>query len=94
MLPSIAQIGRAAEGLFVVEDWHNFGADYDRTLTAWYENVSRAWDSLRTHYDERFRRMWSYYLRSNAGLFRARGAQLWQIVLSKQGVPGGYHAVR
>ena len=29
MTPSVQQIGVAAEGLFVVEDWHNFGQDYD-----------------------------------------------------------------
>ena len=89
MLPSIRQIGRATEGLFVVEDWHNLGAHYDRTLMAWHENVERAWPSLQDRYDERFRRMWTYYLLQCAGLFRARGAQLWQVVLSKNGVPGG-----
>jgi cyclopropane-fatty-acyl-phospholipid synthase len=41
MLPSIAQIGRAIEGLFVMEDWHNFGVDYDKTLLAWHDNVER-----------------------------------------------------
>ena len=94
MLPSIRQIGRATEGLFVMEDWHNFGAHYDRTLMAWHENFERAWPSLRGRYDERFRRMWRYYLLQSAGLFRARGAQLWQVVLSKNGVPGGYPSVR
>lgn len=94
MLPSIRQIGQAIEELFVMEDWHNFSADYDRTLMAWHENVSRAWDTLPARYDERFRRMWRYYLLSCAGLFRARGAQLWQIVLSKGGVPRGYVSSR
>ena len=36
MIPSAKQITTAAEGLFVLEDWHNFGADYDPTLMAWY----------------------------------------------------------
>ena len=94
MLPSIRQIGQAIEELFVMEDWHNFSADYDRTLMAWHENVSRAWGTLPARYDERFRRMWRYYLLSCAGLFRARGAQLWQIVLSKGGVPCGYVSSR
>jgi cyclopropane-fatty-acyl-phospholipid synthase len=94
MLPSIRQIGHATEGLFVVEDWHNFGAHYDRTLMAWHERFERAWPSLRARYGERFRRMWRYYLLQSAGLFRARGAQLWQLVLSKDGVPGGYTSVR
>ena len=94
MLPSIRQIGRATEGLFVVEDWHSFGTHYDRTLMAWHANVSRAWDTLPARYDERFRRLWTYYLLQCAGLFRTRGAQLWQLVLSKAGVPGGYTSVR
>ncbi len=78
----------------MVEDWHNLGAHYDRTLMAWHENVERAWPSLQDRYDERFRRMWTYYLLQCAGLFRARGAQLWQVVLSKNGVPGGFASVR
>jgi cyclopropane-fatty-acyl-phospholipid synthase len=90
MLPSARQIAQAIEGLFVLEDWHSFGADYDRTLRCWHANVERAWERLRGRYDERFRRMWSYYLLSCAGAFRARRLQLWQLVLSPGGVPGGY----
>lgn len=90
MLPSISQIGQALEPYFVMEDWHNFGAYYDHTLMAWYQNFNTHWEHLKTHYDETFRRMWNYYLLSCAGLFRARQIQLWQIVLSKNGVKGGY----
>jgi cyclopropane-fatty-acyl-phospholipid synthase len=84
-LPSIAWIGRAIEGLFVMEDWHNLGPHYDRTLMAWHENFQKAWPSLKSKYDERFKRMWEYYLLSCAGAFRARNIQLWQIVLTKYG---------
>lgn len=94
MLPSIAQISRAAEGLFVMEDWHNFGANYDKTLMAWFTNFDAAWDTLKQKYDNRFYRMWKYYLLSCAGAFRVRNIQLWQIVMSKNGVPGGYTPVR
>jgi cyclopropane-fatty-acyl-phospholipid synthase len=94
MLPSIAQIAKAIEGKFVMEDWHNFGADYDKTLMAWYENFERNWSQLQSKYTERFKRMWDYYLLSCAGLFRARYIQLWQIVFSKNGVIGGYQSVR
>jgi len=94
MLPSIAQIGKAYEGMFVMEDWHNFGADYDKTLMAWHDNFTRNWDELKNQYNERFYRMWCYYLLSCAGGFRARNLQLWQIVFSKQGVRGGYQAPR
>ncbi len=95
MLPSAAQLGRAIEGLFVMEDWHNFGADYDKTLMAWYQNFTKGWDMLKNKYSERFFRMWKYFLLSSAGAFRARNKnQLWQIVLSRNGVPGGYCSVR
>lgn len=94
MLPSIAQLSRAMEGLFVVEDWHNFGPDYDKTLMAWHENFVRNWTKHRGAYGDRFYRMWVYYLTVCAGSFRARKNQLWQIVLSKGVVPGVYAAVR
>lgn len=94
MLPSIKQIAKAIEGQFVLEDWHNFGADYDKTLMCWYDNFVRHWETLKNNYDERFFLMWKYYLQSCAGAFRARENQLWQLVLSKHGVPGGYVSVR
>jgi cyclopropane-fatty-acyl-phospholipid synthase len=94
MLPSIAQLGKAMEGLFVMEDWHSFGQYYDTTLMAWYRNVTSNWGKLKDTYDDRFYRMWKFFLLSSAGSFRARRDQLWQIVLSKKGIAGGYQAVR
>jgi len=94
MLPSIKQLGSAIEGLFVMEDWHNFSADYDKTLMAWHGNLEKHWNKIKSNYDERFHRMWRYYLLSCAGAFRARGNQLWQIVLSKEGIIGGYKSIR
>jgi cyclopropane-fatty-acyl-phospholipid synthase len=94
MLPSVKQLGASIEGLFVMEDWHNFSADYDKTLMAWYRNFTSNWDKITSGYDDRFYRMWEYYLLSCAGSFRARSNQLWQIVLSKGGVPGGYKSIR
>ncbi len=92
-IPSLTQIADATEDLFVIEDVHNFGADYDRTLMAWLENFDRAWPDLKGRYDERFRRMWRFYLCACAGSFRARQLQLYQIVLSPRGVAGGYRRV-
>jgi cyclopropane-fatty-acyl-phospholipid synthase len=94
MLPSIKQLGSAIEGLFVMEDWHNFSADYDKTLMAWHTNFESHWDEIKSNYDESFHRMWVYYLLSCAGAFRARRNQLWQVVLSKKGVVGGYVSIR
>ncbi len=94
MVPSPRQIAAAIEDLFVLEDWHNLGIHYDRTLMAWYDNFEQHWDQLQGKYGERFHRMWKYYLLSCAGAFRARQMQVWQIVLSPRGVPGGYCAFR
>jgi cyclopropane-fatty-acyl-phospholipid synthase len=89
-LPAASEIAAASESLFVMEDWHNFGADYDRTLMAWHERFEVAWPELRARYDGRFHRMWRYYLLGCAGTFRARDDQVWQIVFSPAGMPGGY----
>ncbi|PLW82156.1 cyclopropane-fatty-acyl-phospholipid synthase [Kineobactrum sediminis] len=89
-LPSIGQIGDAADSLFVLEDLHNFGADYDKTLMAWHANFEAAWPRFSARLGERFYRMWRYYLLSCAGGFRARNLQLWQWVFSKEGLDGGY----
>lgn len=99
-LPSMKNIADAIDGgwmedpVFIVEDWHNFGTDYDKTLIAWEENSRRAFQELTGVYNERFQRMWRYYLLVSAGMFRARHIHLWQIVLSKQGVVDGYTSVR
>ncbi|MEK7108231.1 MAG: cyclopropane fatty acyl phospholipid synthase [Patescibacteria group bacterium] len=90
MLPSLAQLTKAMEGRFMVEDVHNFSAHYDKTLMAWFENFDTAWLTLKDHYGDRFYRMWKYYLLTCAGSFRSRRNQLWQLVLSKHGVTGGY----
>ena len=89
-LPSLGQIGDAIDGLLVAEDVHNFGADYDRTLMAWYANFEAAWPRFAAQLGETFHRKWRYYLLSCAGAFRARELQLWQWVLSPRGTRGGW----
>lgn len=93
-LPSALELAAHTEGLFLIEDWHNFGPDYDRTLMAWWRNFEVAWPRLSGKYDERFHRMWKYYLHCCAGFFRARQGQLWQLVLSKRARPQVYRSVR
>jgi|FLOH01.1.fsa_nt_gi cyclopropane-fatty-acyl-phospholipid synthase len=90
MLPSLKQLTKAVEKKFVIEDIHNFSAYYDKTLMAWYDNFTKNWDKIKSDYDDRFYRMWVYYLLACAGSFRARKNQLWQIVLSKEGIRHGY----
>lgn len=94
VLPSMKDISQCVEGKFFLEDVHNFGADYDKTLMAWYENFDANWKQIANKYEDQFYRMWKYYLLTCAGAFRARNIQLWQLVLSKKGVTGGYTPVR
>lgn len=94
LLPSLAQIASAVEHLFVIEDWHSFGPDYDRTLLAWHERFITGWPQLAATYGERFKRMWEFWLLSSAAAFRARRIQLWQVLLSRHGVAGGLSEVR
>jgi cyclopropane-fatty-acyl-phospholipid synthase len=93
-LPSARRLAETLEGRFLIEDWHNFGQDYDRTLMAWRENFEAAWPELAQRYGARFHRMWVYYLASTAGFFRARQGQLWQLVLDKHQRRGVYRSVR
>ncbi len=92
-LPSARHISDASEPWFVMEDWHNFGADYDTTLMAWHQRFLEGWPQLAPNYGERFKRMFSYYLNACAGAFRARDIQLWQVVFS-HGVEGGLRVPR
>lgn len=86
------------QNLFLIEDWHNFGNDYNLTSVAWRDNFIRNWPKLqqldKIKYDDRFYRMWTFYLGVAIALYKARKIQLWQIVLSKHGVVGGYRSVR
>lgn len=94
MLPSIEQLAAASEGLFVMEDWHNFRAYYVATLLAWFESFHASWPRFAERFDERVYRTWKYYFLLCAGVFRAGNAQLWQIVFAKKPAPGGYVSIR
>jgi cyclopropane-fatty-acyl-phospholipid synthase len=94
LIPCLEEIASSTNGLFIVEDLHNFGADYDKTLKSWHRNFEEAWPELKKNYSDRFYRMWRYYLLAAAGLSRSRTGQLWQIVFSKKGIPGGYRSLR
>ena len=92
-LPSVRHIAHASEAHFVMEDWHNFGADYDRTLMEWHKRFIGSWPDIAENYSERFKKMFSYYLNACAGAFRARDIQLWQVVFSR-GVEKGLRVAR
>lgn len=92
-LPSVQHIAQASEGRLVMEDWHNFGADYDKTLMAWHARFLKAWPEIEDNYSPRFKRMFSYYLNACAGAFRARDIQLWQVVFTR-GIEDGLRVPR
>ena len=94
MLPSTKQIAVATDCRFTLEDWHNFGTHYDNTLMAWHRNFTQNWERIGERYDERFSRMWTYFLLSCAGSFRARWNHVWQIVFSKSGSTHAYASIR
>jgi cyclopropane-fatty-acyl-phospholipid synthase len=93
-IPSARQITTAVEPELIIEDWHNFGQDYDRTLLAWWRRFDDAWPDLRDKYGERFYRMFKYYLNACAGYFRSRQGQLWQLVLSNRSRRSLYRSIR
>ena len=93
-IPSPIEVGRSIEGVFLIEDWQNFGQDYDKTLMAWYENFTKNWKQISSKYDQRFYRMWTYYLLSCAAFFRSRQGQLWQIILTKRSRSETYRSIR
>ncbi len=93
-IPSARQLSKAIEKDLIMEDWHNFGQDYDTTVMAWWERFDKAWPELADKYGERFYRMFKYYLHACAGYFRSRHGQLWQLVLSKRGRSEIYRSVR
>lgn len=94
VIPSEISVSKAFVDFFIMEDWQNFGADYDKTLMAWYERFAKGYEEKKFKCDEKQFRMFRYYLLSCAGAFRARDLQVWEIVLSPNGVPGGYRSER
>ena len=93
-IPNRKEINDASIGLIKLEDWHNFGPDYDKTLMCWLERFEAAWPQLKSNYDERFYRMWRYYLNCCAGYFRSREGQLWQLVYSHNSMAEVYASER
>lgn len=90
MAPSMGQLVRSFSRRFVVHDWENYGHYYSQTLSAWQQNFERNWEAIRAlksrrPFDERFRRMWNYYLLSCKAAFDVEDLLLWQIVMGKLG---------
>ena len=85
MLPCRSALREHAHrvGLKWLQD-DGFAPHYARTLEEWREKFLAAWPRIRTMgFDERFRRLWVFYLASCEGSFRARGIDVLQIALVK-----------
>jgi cyclopropane-fatty-acyl-phospholipid synthase len=96
MAPSMDQLAAATEGCFVVEDWENYGHHYVPTLQAWHDRFNANWDRIRSlktarEFDERFRRMWNYYLMSSKAAFEVEQLHLWQLVMTRRGSGRGVY---
>jgi cyclopropane-fatty-acyl-phospholipid synthase len=88
MAPAMSQLSDAAEGKFVIEDWENYGHHYVPTLQSWYDRFNANWDRIRAipakrPFDERFRRLWNYYLMSCKAAFEVEKLHLWQLVMTR-----------
>ncbi|TNC71441.1 SAM-dependent methyltransferase [Rubellimicrobium roseum] len=61
-----------------------FGESYSRTLRLWHDSFNARWDEVaRLGFDDRFRRMWNFYLASCAGAFHGGNCDVTQITLSR-----------
>jgi cyclopropane-fatty-acyl-phospholipid synthase len=90
MVPAMSQLANAFEGLFVVQDWENYGHYYAPTLAAWQQNFEANWPQIEAieterRFDEKFRRMFNYYFLSCKAGFETEHINLWHIVMSKEG---------
>ncbi|WP_281239847.1 cyclopropane fatty acyl phospholipid synthase [Flavobacterium praedii] len=94
LIPSLAQIGKAMENQLIIEDLHNIGIHYDKTLMAWYMNFKNSWNEIKENYNNTFYLKWIFYLMSSAASFRSRRLSLWQIVIRKPGLLVEYESVR
>ena len=61
-----------------------FGKDYSRTLREWFDTFNDRWDSVsELGFDDRFRRMWNFYLAICAACFEYRTTDVTQMTLRR-----------
>jgi cyclopropane-fatty-acyl-phospholipid synthase len=93
-LPFTYELVTEADPMFRVEDMHNMGDSYAKTLKVWNDNFNRAWPELKPKYDSyfggKFKRCWNNYLQVCRACFDAGSVSLIQVVYTRDGVKGGY----
>ncbi|AWB48211.1 SAM-dependent methyltransferase [Gemmobacter aquarius] len=85
MLPSPAVLRAEVEkaGLRVAGSIE-FGESYSQTLRRWHDTFNDRWDEVaRMGFDDRFRRMWNFYLTSCAGAFQGGNCDVTQITVTR-----------
>ncbi|HMO02164.1 MAG TPA: class I SAM-dependent methyltransferase [Oligoflexia bacterium] len=83
-LPSSRELFMPEKYGLKIENIHNLGSDYIKTLTAWQENFENNWFSLKQEFSDSFKRMWLYYLAGCRVMFELSFVQIYQIAYSKQ----------
>jgi cyclopropane-fatty-acyl-phospholipid synthase len=81
-LPDIHNITKGYSDIWRLEDFQNMGISYSKTFDVWRTNIGD-WSGLE-QYDDRFKRMWEYYLHLFAENFRRQNFMLWQMVFTKK----------
>ncbi|RYF28984.1 MAG: cyclopropane fatty acyl phospholipid synthase [Chloroflexi bacterium] len=93
-VPTMFEVLEPAQKYFAIEDVQNIGPDYDKTLLAWHQNFTKNYSKISDKYDEKFYKMWEYYLLMCAAGFRTRNTHLWQFVMTRHEVSERYDAPR
>jgi cyclopropane-fatty-acyl-phospholipid synthase len=84
-VPALSQIAPAIERSWLwLTDLEILRGHYERTLAAWYERVQAARDEIVALHDERFFRMWSFYLAGGIAAFRHGGHVVFQLQLARR----------
>ena len=84
-IPALSQIAPAIErSALWLTDLEILRLHYARTLELWYERATAAGDTIRALYDERFFRMWQFYLAGAIAAFRHDGHVNFQIQLTRR----------
>ena len=85
MLPSPLVLRRQIEQAGLQVDGSlEFGASYSQTLRRWHDTFNARWEEIaRLGFDDRFRRMWNFYLTSCAGAFQGGNCDVTQITITR-----------
>lgn len=85
MLPSPTVLRQeVAKAGLNVQHSIEFGKSYSQTLRRWFEVFNDQWDTISgMGFDDRFRRMWNFYLTSCAATFESGNCDVTQITLQK-----------